>query len=165
MASSAEETLSGSSLHVESRARSHGVDRCLAAEPARARREERPSHAFVGWGDARGERKIEDVESIDAVIALSGAVSHRHELFVSTDHALAHEESGGEIEVGAGRAHGDRERRAADANLQWLFARQGVSSVRRRLSDGHSKHVSLGCNAAHFVLMFSGILGRATEQK
>jgi hypothetical protein len=114
------------------RLRPDGVDRGLAAQPARAGRVEGALEAGVGGGHPGREGDVEHVVGVEALGRGARTVARREVLVAGRDHALGDEEPRGEIEVVPGGAHGDREGSPAHADLEGLLDGQGV----HRPSDG-----------------------------
>src|SRR5690606_22096252 len=76
------------------------------------------------------------------------AVPHAREVARGGDHALAHQEPGGELEVVPGRPHGDGDRPAVHPDLQRLLGGEHVHPV----GDGrvaHPHHPAADGDPAH----------------
>ena len=131
------------------RTRAHGVDARLAAEPAGAGRVERPLETRMRRRDARCESHVEHVVGVEALIGGAGAVAGGGEVVAARDHALRDEEAGREVEVVARRAHGDGQRRAADADLEGLLHGEEIVADRARRSERHPGHPLARRDAVH----------------
>ena len=100
---------------VERRLRADRVDAGLAADAAGARGVEVPVQRGVRGLDARRQVDVDDVVGVAAVGVDGVAVPQAEHVVGAGDDALGGEEAVHEVEVVPGRAHRDRERRAARA--------------------------------------------------
>ncbi len=103
-----------------------GVERVLPADPARARRRECPDQAGVGNPDMGGQDDVESAGPTYPSPGVPDAGTHRRHVLSPPDDAFAHEETGGQVEVGTRRAHGHGERCSRQPQLQGLLDRHGV---------------------------------------
>jgi hypothetical protein len=125
------------------------VERGLAADPARRRRDE------VALGDARRVERPREVDR-DLIVRLvhAGGIAHRRpEHLGPFDQALGPEESDRELVLVTGRAHRDRDRdrllaRARGADLERLLAHDAVATEldgrAPNRDDAGRRHVSRG---------------------
>jgi hypothetical protein len=114
----------------------HGVDARLAAQPARRGHVEVALEARIRRGDAFRERDVEHVEGVLALFGDTGAVADGGDLAGVSHDALRDQEAGREVEVVAGGAHRDAERRAADADLERLLHGEHVFAAGQRRVSG-----------------------------
>ena len=76
------------------------------------------------------------------------------------DHRLGDQEAGGEFHVVPGGAHGDRERRARDADLQRFLSGEGVDPAHGIASDGDLLHRPPHRDPSHAPDVTPGAAGR-----
>ena len=69
------------------------------------------------------------VEQVVLLGLVAGAVAHLGHLVGAVDNALGEQEARRELEVVAGRAHGDRDGRARDPDLERLLGHERVEAV------------------------------------
>ena len=134
------------------RVRADGVDAGLAAQPAGRRRVEGALEAGVRRGDAAGQRDVEDVVGVEALVGRAGAVPRRDDVLRGRDDALRHEEPGRELDVVAGRPHGDGERPSADADLEGLLRGEDVLDPARPAVQVDPRHPSTDRDSLHAPL-------------
>ena len=78
-----------------------------------------------GGSTPGGQRHVQHVVSIGAVITAPAAVADRQHVLAAGDHPFGEQKALREFDIRAGRAHRDRDRRPVDADLQRLLDGQG----------------------------------------